>query len=242
MICYIPTKNRPHTTTYRLFEDVGIKVIHFIEPQEISSYKVENKINIGENDRGMTFVRNYMLQYAKDNNHKWVIMCDDDINQFGKVINSKCQKTDASIWHEILEKSKKLPFAAFGISYRPFAWSEKKPYSINSKLFASAMLLNTEKISWKYEDGMKEDWKMLISCVIRTSGIIKFNKLFFNAPAMGTNQGGLEKEYKDKKDQAELLVMMRKYGEYAKVVKVKRGKEIRIDIKSIAKKYNKKIL
>jgi ATP phosphoribosyltransferase len=35
MICFIPTKGRLNTKTYKLFEAVGIEVYHFIEPQEI---------------------------------------------------------------------------------------------------------------------------------------------------------------------------------------------------------------
>ena len=32
MICFIPTKGRLNTKTYKLFQDVGIEVKHFIEP------------------------------------------------------------------------------------------------------------------------------------------------------------------------------------------------------------------
>lgn len=46
MICYIPTKGRLNTNTYKLFEKVGIDVYHFIEPQEVDKYNVPNKISI----------------------------------------------------------------------------------------------------------------------------------------------------------------------------------------------------
>lgn len=32
MICFIPTKGRLNTKIYKLFQDVGIEVKHFIEP------------------------------------------------------------------------------------------------------------------------------------------------------------------------------------------------------------------
>ena len=31
MICYIPSKGRPKTNTYKLFQEVGIEAVHFIE-------------------------------------------------------------------------------------------------------------------------------------------------------------------------------------------------------------------
>ena len=51
MICYIPTKGRVNTKTYKLFEEVGIKVYHFIEPKEIDDYNVPNKVSIEKNDK-----------------------------------------------------------------------------------------------------------------------------------------------------------------------------------------------
>ena len=69
MICFIPTKNRVNTKTYKLFQDVGIEVKHFIEPKEIENYNVPNKVSILENNKGIGYVRNFMLEYAKKNNY-----------------------------------------------------------------------------------------------------------------------------------------------------------------------------
>ena len=94
MICFIPSKGRPNTKTHKLFEDAGIEVIHFLEPQDYNRYKHKNKINIGKNDQGIGFVRSFMLNYAKQNSHKWVLMCDDDVTSFG-VYKNKTIKKDA---------------------------------------------------------------------------------------------------------------------------------------------------
>ena len=90
MICYIPSKGRPKTQTYKLFQSAGIEVLHFIEPSEIELYDVPGtKVDIGENDRGIAYVRNFMLSYAKRNGHIHVIVCDDDVTSFGKYIDGK---------------------------------------------------------------------------------------------------------------------------------------------------------
>ena len=83
MICYIPSKGRPKTKTYKLFEEAGIKVYHFLEPQDYGKYNVPNKVELGENDKGITYVRNFMLDFAEKNNEEWVIFCDDDVTSFG---------------------------------------------------------------------------------------------------------------------------------------------------------------
>lgn len=92
MIACIPTKGRPKTKTYKLFEDVGIKVFHFIEPQDIESYNVPNKISILENDKGVGYARNFILNYCRNNSIELCIMCDDDIDSFGEVVNGKTIK------------------------------------------------------------------------------------------------------------------------------------------------------
>ena len=50
MICFIPTKERYNTKTYILFQEVGIDVIHFIEPQDFDKYNVPNKVSILKNN------------------------------------------------------------------------------------------------------------------------------------------------------------------------------------------------
>ena len=49
LVVAIPTKSRFNTKTYKLFEEVGIKTFHFIEPSQIESYNVPNKIDIKKN-------------------------------------------------------------------------------------------------------------------------------------------------------------------------------------------------
>lgn len=74
MICCIPTKGRPQTNTYKLFEQVGIKVFHFIEPSEIDRYNVPNKVDIQNNNNGIAYVRNYILTWAQNNNYDKIII------------------------------------------------------------------------------------------------------------------------------------------------------------------------
>jgi len=238
MICYIPTKGRPNTKTYKLFTDVGIQVKHFVEPQEYELYKVPGKVDIKENDKGVTFVRNFMLNYARENNHKWVIICDDDVMSFG-IYNGKTVKKDASIWLEILKKAKKLPFELIGINYTQHAWHEKTSYSINRKFAEVCVLMNIEKIHWNYEDNTKEDRDFQLQTIKNGYGVLRFNHYWFSCPNVGSNSGGLSDLYKAKKDTIWAENLTKKWYPYAKLVNKKDRIDARIDIKGYAKSLNK---
>lgn len=242
MICFIPTKGRLNTKTYKLFQEVGIEVKHFIEPQEINKYQVPNKVSILENDKGIGYVRNFMLNYARENNYDWVLICDDDVTHFGEYINTNVKK-DASIWYDIYNKVKSLPFELIGINYRGHAWHEKTTYSINKKFAEVCVLMNVSKIKWDYrpEFNLKEDRDFALQTIKKGNGILRFNKYFFNCPDVGTNKGGLQDEYKAKKDEESAKKMCYEWHPF--IILQKKGNRIdmKTDIKGLATYYKKTI-
>lgn len=240
MICYIPTKGRPKTKTYKLFEDVGIEVLHFVEPQDYDSYKVPNKINIQENDKGITYVRNYMLNHARENNHDWIIICDDDVRAFG-VYNGKTVTKDASIWKDIKSIAEKLPFELIGINYTQHAWHEKTSYSVNRKFAEVCVLMNVSKIDWNYTDNTKEDRDFQLQTIKNGHGVLRFNHYWFSCPDVGTNKGGLHDLYKAKKDKLWAENLVKKWHPYAKLVRKKDRIDAKIDIKGYALSLNKTV-
>lgn len=240
MICFIPTKSRPQTKTYKLFENVGIKVMHFIEPQEINYYKVPNKISILENNKGIAYVRNFMLNYARENNYEWILVCDDDVNSFG-IYNGKTIKKDASIWYDIYKKAQKLPYELVGINYAQHAWHEKKSYSINKKFAEVCVLINISKIKWNYraEYNTKEDRDFALQTIKNGNGVLKFNHYWFSCPDVGSNIGGLQDEYKNKKDEESAKKMCYEWHPYISLKKKGSRIDMKTDIKSLALNYNK---
>jgi len=240
MICFIPTKGRLNTKTYKLFQDVGIKVYHFIEPQEIDKYDLPNKVSILQNNKGIGYVRNFMLDFARENSFDWVIMCDDDVDHFG-LYDKKNIKSDASIWIKIYDKVKNLPFEIVGINYRQLAWTEKTDYSINKKFAEVCVLLNVAKIKWNYREqfNTKEDRDFALQTIKIGNGILRFNKYFYNCPDVGSNAGGLQSEYKLKKDEDTAKKMCYEWNPFI-TLKNKNGRiDMKTDIKSIALHYKK---
>lgn len=240
MICFIPTKGRLNTKTYKLFQEVGIEVKHFIEPQEINKYQVPNKVSILENDKGIGYVRNFMLNYARENNYDWVLICDDDVTSFG-IYNGKTVKKDASIWIEILDKVKRLPFELIGINYTQHAWHEKTNYSINKKFAEVCVLMNVSKIKWNYrsEFNLKEDRDFALQTIKNGNGILRFNHFWFSCPDVGSNAGGLQDMYKAKRDEESALKMCKEWNPFITLKKKGDRIDMKTDIKGLATYYKK---
>lgn len=231
MICYIPSKGRPQTKTYQLFESAGMEVHHFIEPSEMELYDVPGKVDIGKNDQGISFVRNFMLSYAKEHSHEWVIMCDDDVTLFGRYDeNGKKAKMDASIWHEIFERVRRLPYEIVGINYVQHAWYRQRDVSVNSKFAEVCVLMNTSRINWRYraEFDTKEDRDFAMQTIRDGAGILRFNRYFFSCPGVGANSGGLQDLYKKKRDELAVQSMCEEWTPFL----TPRLKKDRIDIKA----------
>lgn len=241
MICFIPTKGRVNTKTYKLFQEVGIEVKHFIEPQEIENYQVPNKVSILENDKGIAYVRNFMLNYARKNKYDWVIICDDDVTDFGLAINNKCITKNAGVWFDIYNKVKNLPFELIGLNYRQHAWNETKNYSINKKFAEVCVLMNVSKIKWNYrqEFNLKEDRDFALQTIKYGNGILRFNKYFFNCPDVGKNTGGLQNEYKAKKDEESAKKMCYEWNPFVTIQKKDDRIDMKADIQSLANHYKK---
>ena len=239
MICFIPTKSRTNTKTYKLFEKEKIEFKHFIEPQEFEQYDVPNKINILKDNQGISFVRNFMLQYAKTNKHKWILMCDDDIISFYEYKGNKNIKRGAEIWIDILNKAKKLPFELFGINNKQFIWTAKKNYIINKASVEACVLMNIDKINWDYDNDTKEDKDFVMKTIKQGSGVVKFLKLGFSTPTVGSNKGGLHDKYLIKKDYDWSKKMAKKWYPYALLYTNNKKTDVRINYKDFAKSMNK---
>lgn len=240
MICCIPTKGRPETKTFQLFNNVGIETYHFIEPKEMHLYNVPNKISILKDNMGLAYSRNFILDYCKTNLQDWAIICDDDVTQFG-IYNGKTVKKDASIWFEIIEKAKKLPFEIVCISYRQHAWMHSSLYSINKNTAEVCILINISKINIRYSGNypLKEDRHFSMLCVQNGNGVLRLNRYWFGCPNVGSNIGGLHNNYKNKIDEDSAIKLVKYWHPYAKLKKQGGRVDIKLSMKELAIKLNK---
>ena len=241
MICYIPSKGRPSTKTYNLFQSAGIDVRHFLEPSEIELYDVPGKVDIRKDDGGIAYVRNFMLEYAKEQGHEWVIMCDDDITGFGKYEAKTKLKTDASIWLEIFEKVSDLPYELVGMNYVQHAWYHQMDLCVNSKFAEVCVLMHIPSIHWRYrtEFDTKEDRDFVMQGIRDGAGVLRFNRYFFSCPSIGTNAGGLRYMYKEKRDEMAVHSMCEEWAPYVTTKCKKDRLDLKADLKALALHYGK---
>ena len=243
MIVCIPSKNRPNTKTYKLFSDPRFQVFHFVEPQDLMKYKeIPNLVNIEKNDGGITYVRNFILDWAKSNKIDKIIVCDDDVIDFVVVQNKRCVKQNsANIWFEIDKKTSHLPFEIIGMNYTQYAWAQTKEFCINTQTCEVCVLLRVDKINWKYRCGLelKEDRDFALQTLKYGHGILKFHKYGFDCPSIGTNEGGLYDEYKAGKDTKSSMRMAEEWKPFVELVKKENRLDIKLNMKEMAKHYGK---
>lgn len=242
MVICIPSKGRPNTKTWKLFVDHGYEVFHFVEPQEYDAYDVPNKINIGKNDSGLMYVRNFKLDWLRQNNHKWAWFVDDDITHFG-IYNGKTVKKDASVLRDIESKALKLPFEIIGMNYCQHAWHEKTPWSVNKKFPDCCALLNLEKITWRFDERypLKGDRDFALKAIKYGHGILRFNHIWFNCPNVGTNAGGLQSKYKAKVDEEAAKMIAKNWHPFITLKMNGERLDMKADIAAIARHYNKDV-
>lgn len=241
MLIAIRSKNRPNTKQHLEFKNLDYKCIYFLEPQDFNKYDVPNKISIQQNDKGLSFANNYILEYCKNNKIKNCLLSDDDIKDFGIVKNKKCIKKNDTIWEQILQISNKLPFTVIGISQRQYAWSESKKYSINKKPVGGIVLLKIDKINWKYDVGMKQDRDFCMQAIINSSGVLKLNHFYFNTGPIGEKKGGSFEFYQNKKDIEAVKYLHNKWKQYTEIIKINNRTDLKFNLKKLAEKYNRPI-
>lgn len=241
MIVCIPTKGRYETSTYKLFEEAGYEVYHFIEPQEMDAYNVPNKVNIGANNLGITYVRNFMLDWCKERCVDWAWFCDDDVLGFG-IYNGKTVRQGAEALKKVEKKAMQLPFEIVGLNYVQYAWTESKSYSINRKFVEVCTLMNIEKIDWRYSENTKEDRDFAMQCIKNGHGILRFNWVWFSCPNVGSNEGGLHEWYADKKDHEAAKKMAVTWSPWVTLKMKKDRLDIKTDIKGFAKHCMRKVV
>ena len=83
---WIPSKGRPNPSFSQALSSEGIPHVIFVEPQDEESYRQVLSSCAGlriipENNRGVTYVRQQMLDSARDSKFR-IWMMDDDINRF----------------------------------------------------------------------------------------------------------------------------------------------------------------
>ena len=226
---FIPSKNRlDKPKTYQILKDLGLKPILVLEPQEEQEAKKLgfDYITLPLNEQGLTYSRNYILDYCRNNNIVYAVMIDDDINCFGRIIEKRFVKDNTAFLDalKVFEKAQ----TCGTMEYAQFGWASPKPISINKSIEVVHFLYIPKMKNIFYEHDTKEDKDLAIQLIFKGVDIFKCNHLCFQVPSIGTNKGGLHDLYAQNRDNKWAENLYNKWG--SNIVKLVKKKNDRIDV------------
>ena len=245
----IPSKGRPTTTAYKLLQAASIPFTTFVEPQDAAAYKaaaVPNLQILPANDQGIAYVRNYILDWARQTSNDWIWMMDDDVTGFGTAKAGKTIKGDATVLQQVHQRVAPHRFPVNGINYCQYAWSystKPKRFTVNKRPAEVCTLLYVPKITWQYRArlNLKEDRDFCMQAVQNSDGIIIDLFSWFNCPGVGTNAGGLQDLYRQQRDHEAAAKLAKEWEPFTKLIKKKDRVDCKLDIAAYAKSLGRAV-
>ena len=191
---FIPTKGRlKNQKTYKILKELNLNPTLVIEPQEKEEAieKGFNFIILPENNKGISYSRNYILNYARLRSYEYICMIDDDISAFGYIENKKRIKNNNAFLDAL--KYFKESKTCGTMQYTQFAWCQPKPIVYNRGLEVVMFLYMPLLQNIKFEEDTIEDRDFSLDIILNHNvRTFRLNHLYFQTPSIGSNKGGIE--------------------------------------------------
>lgn len=202
----IASKNRPAGRTMQLLLAEEVPFTLFVEPQDEAVYRqqfdsplVEVR-TIPENDRGLPFVRQFILEdRRRAEGGPWFWLLDDDIDGFFLTANKKTHRLpvrDALTGaQEIFAGAEDV--AQAGLEYQQFAWSATRDAVFNSYCDVAVCIHvgRSRMAAFRPETDLKCDRDFTLQLISQGFRVAKVQRFSFSAPKNGSNAGGLKDAY-----------------------------------------------
>lgn len=212
LLIAIPSKGRTNTIfkrTLRWVVRTGFDVRVFVEPQEIEAYREatrdanyqnrldlsdENFVDIGKNDQGLAYVKNFMKQYAIKNGYDLLFRMDDDILRFtgrGKNLPDDLMiiKFSEMVGRCRVTFGRYPDVAGIGFGYRNELFEPKEWSLINGRL-QTCYIIRPEYIA----DGFNcfDDFADYVNIRAQNKLTLRYGLLGIDAAGVGKEKGGLQ--------------------------------------------------
>lgn len=237
---FIPSKNRLNEEkTYNLLKQLGLNPKLVIEPQEVDKANELgfDFIVLPDNNKGITFSRNFILDYCRKNNIEYACMMDDDIYSFVKMENNKRVKNTDDCFLEALEffvdekKCGTMQYHQFGVFAKDYV-----SYNKNIEVIFFLYMPHLDRVY--FEEDTIEDRDFSLDIVINHGcTTFRLEQLCFCVPSIGTNKGGIESDTRAQKQIYWSNKMQQKWGD--KIIKVVVKKNGLTDIRTNWRYVNK---
>lgn len=229
----IPSKGRPSENFLQKVQNSGLKHVIFIEPQDERIYRISlPKANfevLPENNKGITFVRNYIKEYAEKKTLKRYWLLDDDLRSFrecrnGRVITSRMNEI---LQMAELELTAQPNFILGALDYSKNAWT-KKGQVVKNSYCEVCVLIETKKLKpFKYRENVKEDRDMVLQILSSGGNVYRSTRFSFSFVTNGSNAGGLYECYNLGMEETWAKNMEKIWGKEICQVKIKNQKSRR---------------
>jgi hypothetical protein len=233
---YIPSIERPDSEFLLELDRLKLSyylVLAYDQVAKYSKYHSPDRIiTLPKSVKGISKIRQFILDYTFKQNEKRIWMSDDDLKRFFLRSSSSNQEVTFKLFlkeaeKEILNLEKTDPtLVQVGFKYSTFAIPQSK-YTLNTDI-GMIQYLNIERLqnAVSYDAGMitLEDTDFSVRLIKKGFKNVKLNHFIFTAPRSGTGKGGLENAYQNQAKQKGILEFQKKFPDLIKVVDLKKGK------------------
>lgn len=196
---YIPSRSRfDLATTPAVFIDCGVKNFFVVvEPHEANRYSVRGwpMLVLPDDDRGITFSRNWIKEHARAAGAEWHWQVDDDINRF--YLNSGTSRARVgaaeALAHleEVVSRYSNVAAAALAHSTFP----KTKPLCINHPAYTCSLIRTADPFKWRIESGVYEDTDYALQILAAGLCTIVSNVYEYSSLSQGRTPGGMRDRY-----------------------------------------------
>lgn len=231
LLVAIPSKGRSDTIfkrTLRWVVRTGFDVKVFVEPQDIELYREgardgnyqnytditdEHFIDIGENDKGLSYAKKFIKDYAIANGYDLVFRMDDDIMRFTGRGRNKPDDLMIIQFAEMVGKCRiafgKYPdVAAIGFPYRNELFEPKEWSLINGRL-QTCYIIKPEYITEGF--GSFDDFADYVNIRLQNKITLRYGLLGIDAADVGKTRGGLQMFDREELANADIIKLRELY-------------------------------
>lgn len=231
---YIGSKSRPNFPTAKVLQGGTV----LVEPQDASLYKMLHGetariITLPENDKGVTYMFQHLLEQVHRDGHKYFLYADDDI--FGFKNKDKTPFDMDTCFKEGVAICEEKGYSQLMISFQGHNWFSKE--ILKEKIGAWACFIGkTEDFlavgGYELSLPLFADWEMSAKLITKGYKTACWYQPMF-AHKMRGLKGGAEILYKDSSNvQRSIEIIKQKYGEeVVREVEAHGQKEIRFNYK-----------
>jgi len=198
---FVTSKGRPGAPTLKLLTEEGIPFSVLVEPQDEKRYEAalggnKNIVVLPQNDRGLSYARQFALGLARERREGWYWMLDDDILHF---YETRQKKTAIISVAEAFRRAEEYVAASLGIialEYRRYAWNAR-PRQVSRNSYCDVAVLINASTSANYRPAryLKVDRDFTLQVLSAGRDTLRLRDVSFSVPANGSNKGGLFDTY-----------------------------------------------